>query len=156
MSRMEKFVTVVAVGTMLLGVAVASLLLFAGTSTAAQAAQVAAPAAPAQTAAPGLFDTLDVNKDQVLSRQEFQSGYAGLQRLIAIQVRLREQFGALDANRSGAIDASEYANLELIKGQGKAAPSLVAFDANHDQKLNFAEYATLVRKLATGQASAKK
>jgi len=156
MSRMDKFVTVVAAGAMLLEVAVASLLLFAGTSAAAHAAAAAAPAAKTQTAAPRLFDTLDVNKDQVLSRQEFQAGYAGLQRLVAMQVRLREQFGALDVNRSGAIDASEYANLELIKSQGKAAPSLSAFDIDHDQKLNFSEYATLVRKLATVQASAKK
>lgn len=155
MSRLERFVTVVA-GMMVFEVAVASLLLFAGTSTAAHAAEVAAPAATAQAAAPRLFDTLDVNKDQALSREEFQSGYAGLQRLIAMQVRLREQFGTLDVNRSGAIDAGEYANLELIKSQGKAAPSLIAFDADHDQKLNFAEYATLVRKLTTKQASAKK
>lgn len=155
MSRLERFVTVVA-GMMVFEVAVASLLLFAGTSTAAHAAEVAAPAATAQAAAPRLFDTLDVSKDQALSREEFQSGYAGLQRLIAMQVRLREQFGTLDVNRSGAIDAGEYANLELIKSQGKAAPSLIAFDADHDQKLNFAEYATLVRKLTTKQASAKK
>jgi Ca2+-binding EF-hand superfamily protein len=99
---------------------------------------------------------LDANKDQVLSRQEFQSGYAGLQRLIAAQLRLREQFGVLDANRNGAIDASEFANLELIRNLGVAAPSLIAFDIDHDQKLSFSEYATLVRRLATGQASVKK
>ena len=155
MSRLDRFITVVA-GMMGLEVAVASFLLFAGTSTAAHAAEVAAPAATAQAAAPRLFDTLDANKDQVLSREEFQSGYAGLQRLIAMQVRLQGQFGTLDADRSGAIEAGEYANLELIKSQGKAAASLSAFDADHDQKLNFAEYATLVRKLATKQASPKK
>ncbi|WP_460764421.1 EF-hand domain-containing protein [Lysobacter fragariae] len=149
---MDKFVTVVAAGTMLFEAAVASLLLLAGSVTAAHAAEAAAPAATTQTPAPRLFDTLDVNKDQVLSRQEFQAGYAGLQRLIAMQVRLRGQFAALDVNRSGAIDASEYANLELIKSQGEAAPSLAAFDADHDQKLNFGEYATLVGKLAALRA----
>ncbi|HEY0662926.1 MAG TPA: hypothetical protein VGD21_16565 [Lysobacter sp.] len=153
---MDKFVTAVAAGTMLLEIAVASLLLFAGSSTTAHAAGAAAPAATTPAAAPRLFDTLDVDKDQVLSRQEFQAGYAGLQRLIAMQLRLREQFATLDIDRSGAIESSEYANLELIKSQGKAAPSLIAFDADHDQKLDFAEYATLVRKLATGQPSAKK
>jgi len=137
-------------------VAIAGLLMVAGNSTAAQAAEAAAPAATAQTAAPNLFDSLDANKDHLLSRQEFQSGYAGLQRLIAVQVRLREQFGALDANRNGAIDASEYANLELIRRQGAAAPSLVAFDIDHDQKLSFPEYATLVHQLAAGQARGKK
>ena len=155
MSRMDKCITAVAVRAMSFGTAMASLLLVAGAATAAHAAEPAAPAATAQAATP-LFDMLDANKDHVLSRQEFQSGYAGLQRLIAAQVRLREQFGALDANRNGAIDASEYANLELIRSRGTAAPSLVAFDADHDQKLSFSEYTTLVRRLATGQASVKK
>jgi hypothetical protein len=109
-----------------------------------------------QVAAPSLFDDLDTNKDLVLSRQEFQAGYVGLQRVIAMQVRLREHFGALDANRSGAIDASEYANVELIKSQGKAAPALSIFDANHDQQLDFAEYTALVRKLATTKPPSKK
>ena len=72
MRRGEKFVTMVD-GARMFAMAVASLFLLAGTATAAHAADVAAPAAPP------LFDTLDVNKDQVLSRQEFQSGYAGLQ-----------------------------------------------------------------------------
>ena len=152
MKRMDKFVTAVVAR----GVAIAGLLLVAGNSMAVRAAEAAAPAAPVQTAAPSLFDTLDINKDHVLSRQEFQSGYAGLQRLIAVQVRLREQFGALDANRNGAIDASEYSNLELIRSLGTAAPSLIAFDVDHDQKLGFSEYATLVRRLTTGQAPAKK
>lgn len=147
MRRMDKFVTVMAAGALLFEVAVASLLLFAGSSTGAHAAESAAPAATA----PSLFDALDVNKDQVLSRQEFQAGYAGVQRLIAMRVRLHEQFGALDANHSGAIEASEYANLELIKRLGKTAPPLSAFDANHDQKIDFAEYTTLVRKLASEQ-----
>lgn len=155
MSRMDKCITAVASCAMSFGIAMVSLLLCAGAATAARASEPAALAATAQTATP-LFDMLDANKDHVLSRQEFQSGYAGLQRLIAAQVRLREQFGALDANRNGAIDASEYASLELIKGRGTAAPSLIAFDVDHDQKLSFSEYATLVRRLATRQASVKK
>jgi Ca2+-binding EF-hand superfamily protein len=149
---MDRFVTVVAVGTVLCGIAVAGLLLLTGTSTLVRAAE----GATTQAAAPRLFDTLDANKDQVLSRQEFQSGFAVLQRLVAMQVRLREQFGVLDANHSGAIDATEYANLELIRSQGKAAPLLAAFDADHDKKLGFSEYSTLVRKFATGQAPAKR
>jgi hypothetical protein len=159
MSRMDKFVTVVAAGVMLCELAVASLLLLAGTSNAAQAAEGATRVAPGQAAhspAPTLFDSLDTNRDQVLTRREFQAGYAGLQRVIAMQVRLREQFGVLDVNRSGAIDASEYANLELIRSHGKTAPSLGTFDADNDQKLNFAEYAVLVRRLAPAQGPAKK
>lgn len=135
--------------------AVASLIIFGWISTVSHAAEGGAPITPTQTAAPSLFDTLDVNSDQVLSRQEFQSGYAVLQRLITVQVRLREQFGVLDTNRSGAIDVSEYAELELIKSQGRAAPSLSTFDTDHDMTLNFSEYATLVRKLTATRLPAK-
>ena len=135
---------------------IAILLLSSGTATAAHAAPVGTPTGPAQVAAPSLFDALDTNKDLVLSRQEFQAGYVGLQRVIAMQVRLREHFGALDANHSGAIDASEYASVELIKRRGKAAPALSIFDANHDQQLDFAEYTTLVRKLTATKPPSKK
>jgi len=138
-----------------LGFAIASLLVCAVVSGPVRAAEATAPAKATQAATP-LFEMLDANKDHVLSRQEFQSGYAGLQRLVAAQLRLREQFGVLDANRNGAIDASEFANLELIRSLGTAAPPLIAFDIDHDQKLSFSEYATLVRRLATGQASVKK
>lgn len=150
MKPMDNVVTVVA---MACGLAITGLL--AGNPSSARAAEPAAPAGSAQAATP-LFDMLDANKDHVLSRQEFQSGYAGLQRLIAAQLRLREQFGALDANRNGAIDAGEYANLELIRSRGTAAPPMSAFDIDHDQKLGFSEYAALVRRLAAGQASVKK
>ncbi|GAB3350758.1 EF-hand domain-containing protein [Lysobacter tyrosinilyticus] len=157
MSRIDRFMAVMAAGMLLLTIAVASLLLFAGTSGAAQAAEATVPAAGAQPASSSrLFDSLDRNKDQVLSRQEFQSGYAGLQRFIVMQGRLHEQFGALDVDRSGAIDGDEYANLELIKRLGNTAPSLSIFDANHDQKLGFAEYAEAVHKLAMPQPSTKK
>ena len=156
MSRMDRFVTVVAAGMLLLGAALASVLLFAGTATAARAAEASAPAVGATPAASGLFDMLDRNKDQVLSRQEFQSGYAGLQRFVAMQARLHAQFGVLDLDRSGAIDGSEYANLELIRRMGKTAPPLSAFDADRDRKLGFAEYTTLVRKLAAPPSSTTK
>ena len=142
-------------GNGLLGFAMASVLMCAAVSGPVLAAEATAPAKTTQAATP-LFEMLDANKDHVLSRQEFQSGYAGLQRLIAAQLRLREQFGVLDANRNGAIDASEFANLELIRHLGTAAPSLIAFDIDHDQKLSFSEYTTLVRRLSTGQASVKK
>ena len=142
-------------GNGLLGFAMASVVMCAAVSGPVLAAEATAPAKTTQAATP-LFEMLDANKDHVLSRQEFQSGYAGLQRLVAAQLRLRQQFGVLDANRNGAIDASEFASLELIRSLGTAAPSLIAFDIDHDQKLSFSEYATLVRRLATGQASVKK
>jgi Ca2+-binding EF-hand superfamily protein len=154
MKHLDKSIAAVR-GNGLLGLVIANLLVCAAVSGPVRAAEATAPAKATQAATP-LFDMLDANKDQVLSRQEFQSGYAGLQRLIAAQLRLREQFGVLDANRNGAIDASEFANLELIRHLGTAAPSLIAFDIDHDQKLSFSEYATLVRRLSTGQASVKK
>jgi hypothetical protein len=155
MRHIDKYITAAA-GKWLSGFAMAGLLACAASSADARAAEATTPAAATAATAPSLFDMLDTDKDHVLSRKEFQSGYAGLQRLIAVQLRLREQFGALDANRNGAIDASEYPNLELIRSRGTAAPSLVAFDVDHDQKLGFSEYATLVRRLTTVQASAKK
>ncbi|MCI4568310.1 hypothetical protein [Lysobacter sp. CFH 32150] len=98
-----------------------------------------------------LFGALDTNKDKALSLQEFQAGYAGLQRAIALEVRLREQFRTVDADRSGAIEAGEYANLVLVKQAGAAAPGLAAFDANKNQKLEFVEYLTVVHRLAASQ-----
>jgi hypothetical protein len=155
MIPMSEFVVALA-RTTRVEIAIAALLVSGGMAMAAHAAEAGNPAGPATTAVPGLFDTLDANKDRMLSRQEFQAGYAGLQRLVAMQARLHEHFGVLDANRSGAIDASEYANLELIRSQGKAAPALSTFDADHDQKLDFAEYTALVRKLATTRPPSEK
>lgn len=133
------------------------LLLVAGTLPAA--AQTVPPAglrpanvqaqAPARTEA--LFGALDTNKDKVLSLPEFQAGYASVQRTIALDIRLREQFRMVDANRSGAVEAGEYANLVLVKQAGTAAPGLAAFDANKNQKLEFAEYLTVVHRLAASQ-----
>jgi hypothetical protein len=42
--------------------------------------------------------------------------------------------------------------LELIKAKGRAAPPLSEFDADRNQALSFAEYETLVRKLAARPA----
>lgn len=144
----ELFVTALAIGVMVLSMAIAVVLLFASASASAQAAEAATPVDPMQSTASRLFDALDSNRDQTLTRREFQSGYAGLQRLMAMQARLREQFDALDADRSRAIEAREYPGLELIRRQGKEAPPLADFDANHDRALDFAEYLALVRRLA--------
>jgi hypothetical protein len=99
-----------------------------------------------------VFDVLDVDRNGALSRHEFEVGYAGLQRLAALQARLGERFDALDANHDAAIDAGEYMQLELIKAKGRAAPPLSEFDADHNEALSFAEYETLVRKLASQPA----
>jgi len=151
----ELFVTALAIGVMVLSMAIAVVLLFA--SATAQAAEAATPVDPMQSTASRLFDALDTNRDQALTRREFQSGYDGLQRLMAMQARLRGQFDALDADRSRAIEAREYPGLELIRRKGKEAPPLADFDTNHDRALDFAEYLALVRRLApaTTPAAAK-
>jgi len=133
------------------------LFLVAGTlSAAAQTASMpGVKPANVQTQAPArieaLFGALDTNKDRMLSPQEFQAGYALAQRTIAFDIRLQAQFRTVDADRSGAIEAGEYANLVLVKQKGTAAPELAAFDTNKDQKLEFPEYLTFVHRLAALQ-----
>ena len=140
---------------------VLGLLLVAGALPAgAQAAQPAGVQsanvkAQAQARTEALFGALDTNKDKVLSLPEFQAGYASVQRTIALDIRLREQFRTVDVDRSGAIEAGEYANLVLVKQAGAAAPGLAAFDANKNQKLEFAEYLTVVRRLAASPPAAR-
>jgi hypothetical protein len=136
---------------------VASLAMFAAfESIAAQTAAVTGPIVaeqvPARVAA--TFAAWDVNKDKVLSQQEFVAGWRNLQRAAAVEAGLRRQFSVVDADRSGAIDGKEYGNLLLIKRAGKAAPLLSSFDANRNQRLEFPEYLELVRRMtATPQAA---
>lgn len=138
----------------------AGLLLMMGTSLAAAQTAAPDPGRPAGRRAPAAtdaaFTALDTSKDGMLSRQEFQAGYPGLTRVVALEFRLRDQFQTLDADKSGAVEAGEYANLELVKRAGKSAPALSGFDANRNQKLEFAEYVAAVRQLSARTASEKK
>jgi hypothetical protein len=117
----------------------------------AQAADAPARKANAGEAA---FKALDTDRNGVLSPREFQAGYAGLQRAIAVEIRLAEQFRTVDGNHDGSVDDGEYARLVLVARLGKAAPSLSTFDANGDRKLGFGEYVAAVRRLATLQPRA--
>ena len=127
------------------------------TAQAQPAAKPAARPAPAQAARPApanmaaqvdaTFARWDTNHDNALSQQEFRNGWAGLRNAMMAN-RLREQFNAVDANKNGAIDPSEYGSLYLVKHAGASAPAFASFDANHDQKLDFNEYAALVQRLA--------
>lgn len=124
------------------GVATASLSLIVTASTA----NGVIPPGPS----PRIEETFvawDSNHDQMLSLEEFRAGVRGSQTAL-IEQRLRAQFNAVDKNRDAAIDANEYGSLLLVKRAGSIAPPLSKFDANKDKKLNFAEYADLVRKLA--------
>lgn len=113
---------------------------------AAMAGQ-AATLAPRADGSSKVFAAMDANHDGHLSQEEFRKGYAGLRQAIALEMHLREQFQAIDADRNGALDAGEYADLALVKQAGRTAPGLSAFDANKNQKLEFEEYLAAVRAL---------
>ncbi|MCR6495111.1 hypothetical protein LJB71_01835 [Thermomonas sp. S9] len=118
------------------------------------------PAAPAPSAArpdpvAATFKAWDKNGDGQLSLPEFRAGWGQMQAALRVEQALRRQFAALDTNHDGAIDASEYGNLVLIKQAGKAAPPLARFDANGDGKLEFVEYVKLVQALAPPQDAGK-
>jgi hypothetical protein len=119
------------------------------TATHAPAPRAAAAAIDAE------FRAWDTDHDGKLSQAEFGAGMAAFRRRAEagteVAVRLRGQFDRIDANRDDAIDAGEYPNLELVRAAGKAAPALSAFDRNRDQRLQFAEYLSLVARLAPAQ-----
>lgn len=113
------------------------------------------PAPPRPDPAAATFKAWDKNADGQLSLVEFRAGWEQAQAELRVQQALRRQFAALDANHDGAIDASEYGNLLLIKQAGKAAPPLARFDANGNGKLEFVEYVKLVEALAPRQDAGK-
>lgn len=93
------------------------------------------------------FSAWDTDKSGSLSLQEFRNGWIGLRRAGEMQRRLRAQFEVVDIDKSGAIDAGEYARLQLIKRLGKPAPPLSNYDANKNKRLEFPEYLNLVRQM---------
>jgi hypothetical protein len=114
------------------------------------------PARPAPRPQPqidAVFKAWDRDGNGALSKDEFESGYANLRRAGELQGRLRHQFGVVDANDNGAVDANEYGNLLLVRQAGKSAPPLSAFDANSNQRLEFAEYVALVRRMSARPAA---
>lgn len=107
------------------------------------------PAAASEATAANLFKDWDADHNGVLSQREFVSGWSNVRhRVEAVEQRLAAQFKAVDVNRDGGIDAAEYANLQVVRQAGKAAPPLQAFDANHDQRLQFGEYVAMLRRAA--------
>lgn len=121
-----------------------------GSAAAETTPSTASPVAeqmPARVAA--TFTAWDVDKDKVLSLQEFEAGWRNLQRASALEMSLHRQFNLVDANKSGAIDPGEYNSLLLVKRAGKSAPQLSSFDANRNQRLEFGEYLVLVRRMTS-------
>lgn len=116
---------------------------------AATPARAPAPAASRDEAPERLFKAWDQDHDGSLSEQEFVEGWDRVRdRVRAGQQRLRAQFEAADANQDGAIDATEYARLQVVRNAGQPAPPLQAFDANRDQRLQFAEYIAMLERIA--------
>lgn len=117
------------------------------------AAASSAPVPAAKDIAAETFKQWDKNGDGQLSLPEFRAGWQQAQATAQLQMQLRRQFATLDSNHDGAIDASEYGNLVLIKNAGKNAPPLARFDANADGKLEFGEYLKLVETLAPKESA---
>lgn len=114
-----------------------------------------APAAARPDPAATTFKAWDKNADGQLSLVEFRAGWEQTQAVARTQMALRRQFASLDANHDDGLDATEYANLVLIKQAGKSAPPLARFDANGNAKLEFPEYVKLVETLAAKQDAKK-
>ena len=92
---------------------------------------------------------------KALTLDEFKNGWESA-REQNILGRLETQFRAADKDKSGLIEAVEFANLPLIKRAGSGAPPMSAFDANRDQKLDFKEYLDLVPAMLKRLAPTKK
>ena len=123
-------------------------LAFANVALAQSGTAAKAPvAAPAQQATPeAMFTRWDKDKNKALSVDEFKAGWQEIQTTAALR-KLRGNFVAMDANKSGGLEAAEYANLELIKKAGSSAPMMSAFDADKNQRLDFKEYVGLVNSM---------
>lgn len=117
---------------------------------AAQAQQPAQVDAQTVRLADTTFAAWDVDRNNAVSQQEFRNGWAGMQRRLMAD-GMRAQFNRVDANKDGAIDASEYRNLVLIQRAGASAPALASFDDNKDRRLQFQEYLKLVERLTPKQ-----
>lgn len=135
---------------------VATLALAVATPGLAQVAKPQPAQAPSEVDA--IFAAWDADHNGVLSGWEFQKGWQSLRDRAenAAEARLHQQFGKLDANGNGGIDAAEYGELSIVRRLGKSAPPLSAFDTNQDQRLQFEEYLALLRRLTTAVEAAKK
>lgn len=102
------------------------------------------------------FKAFDTDRNGSLSLAEFRAGWQTMRRGGAqtVQSRLQRQFEQLDANGNGGIDRTEYSNMVLVRRAGGAAPPFSEFDRDGSQKLEFAEYAALVQRLATRPTAA--
>jgi hypothetical protein len=103
---------------------------------------------PQQAGGPdAVFAAWDKDGNGSLSKEEFRNGWANTRNALAEQ-RLRAEFQRHDANKSGRLEASEYANLMLVKRAGAKAPAMTAFDKNKNGGLEFEEYIDFIATAA--------
>ena len=119
-------------------------------ASAAQAQSTTSAKTPATQATPAaaddadaIFARWDTDHNGVLSPQEFRIGWHQRQATAELH-RLHEQFVAMDTDKNGCLDATEYAHLTLIKNAGTSAPPMSMFDTEKNQCLDFKEYVTVV------------
>lgn len=169
--RPAAFIAAIALGSSLLAAAAATAQTATPVppgSTPARTPATPAPAAtsPARAVAPSpadgqaatpeqLFLAWDKDKNKMLTPDEFKNGWESA-REQNIMGRIEAQFRAADKNKSGLIEATEFANLPLVKRAGAGAPPMSAFDANKDQLIDFKEYLDLVSAMLKRLAPAAK
>ena len=120
--------------------------LFAANSAMAQSATANA-AAGAKAATPEqIFAHWDKDKNSGLSLEEFKAGWQEIQMGQLVR-KLHANFVAMDSNKSGALEANEFANLEVVK-KSKTPVQMAAFDTDKNQKLDFKEYVGMLKALS--------
>ncbi len=113
-----------------------------------------APAAPAagarqEAATPeSTFNRWDKDKNKNLSLDEFKAGWQEVQATNMLR-KLHGNFVAMDTNKSGGLEATEFSNLGLVKNT-KPAPQFATYDVDKNQKIEFKEYVAMIK--AIGQA----
>lgn len=139
-----KYFSTLAAATMLLAVAAPAPV---SGQSAATAKPPAADAASAQAATPqAMFNRWDTDKSKSLNFDEFQAGWKEVQMSVVLR-KLHATFESMDKDKSGGLEASEYANLELIRRAGKDAPMLAFFDTDKNGKLDFREYSQMIARM---------
>jgi len=128
------------------GIAAAIATTMAGSAMAqaAGAKPAGTPGQKPQAATPEMiFNAWDKDKNKSLSVEEFKTGWTEIQ-MRQVVAKLHQQFVQMDANKSGALEQNEFANLELIKKAGAKAPMMSAFDTDKNGKMEFKEYVEMV------------
>lgn len=133
--RVGKSLIAAALCVTLAGTAVAQTV--AGNKAAAESQ----PATPEQ-----IFAHWDKDKSSSLSLEEFRAGWQEIQ-VGNLLRKLHNNFVAMDANKSGSLEQSEFSSLEMVK-KAKSTPQMSTYDTDKNQKLDFKEYVGMVKAMA--------